>query len=596
MFHLEPMEEEAQSMRQKFVNDSLTVVDEMVSGFVGAFPHHYEAHPETNALLYRGRRKNKVALVTGGGSGHEPLFAGFVGKGLADAAVCGDMFTAPSPESIYLTAKAVESGSGVVFLYGTFPGDVMNFDIAEEHLRAEGIPVGHIRVYDDITSAPEARKVERRGVAGDVFLLRLAGAACDAGMDIDSILRLADNVNNRTWTIGVALTHSWNEQSGSIRSVTDNMTPCIEYGIGLHGERGILRTELQPVDQLVEKMYSQLQNEANMRPGDEVCVLVNGLGSISVMELAIVFQKVKKCIEKDQIRIFDADFNNYCASYVSNGFSITLVHVTQEDKAFFQNTCYTPYYDHRPEQSGPYPVFKNIDSTVAALGEKPMEAISYKRSHQKLSELDGLSLRDMMLSMADKLIEKEAYLSELDSLIGDGDHGICIANGMRKIKQCLMGMTSERDSLPEDILNMVGRTMYLVGGASGTFFGSMYIAAADTVKNKERIGVSDFSKMWESAAATVQKKGGARVGDKTLIDALIPAVLALKNATDKDICTALRQAKEAAKQGMLETKKMSAKFGRGKFLSERAMGCQDAGATTIWLMFESMHEFIQSTQ
>ncbi len=578
-------------MRQKFVNAPATVVSEMITGFVGAFPHHYELHPDTNALLFRGRRTNKVALVTGGGSGHEPLFAGFVGSGLADAAVCGDLYNAPSPESIYQTAKAVESGNGVVFLYGTFPGDILNFDIAEEQLRAEGIATGHIRVHDDITSAPVTRKKERRGVAGDVFLLRLAGAACDAGLSIPQIVDLAEEANDRVWSIGAAITHFWDVHPHALNTLPQNQVPCIEYGIGLHGEQGILRTEMQPANQLVDKMYSQLQDEAQLSPGDEVCVLVNGLGSISIMELAIIFQRVKKRLEDDGLRVLDADFNNYCASYTSNGFSITLLHTTAQMQQYLCRPCHTPFYTYQPGscRSYPAPPVKHTASPLITDREIPYTPVHRDPPHPRA--MDTLLLRDMMIHTAGQLIDAEAYLSELDSMIGDGDHGICIANGMRRIRQRLMAIPADRGTLPFEIFNIMGRTMLLVGGASGTFFGSMYNAAAETMKGKALIQVSDFAQMWEAAVFAIKKKGGAKEGDKTLIDALSPAVAALKDFQGRDYLTALQAAEEAAQVGMQHTKEMAAKFGRGKFLSERVLGCQDAGATTIWITFKSMREF-----
>lgn len=579
-------------MIKKFVNNPALVVEEMVEGFVEAFPYFYEKHPKVNGVLYRKRRKHKVALVTGGGSGHEPLFIGFVGKGLADAAVCGNLYNAPDSESIYQTAKAVESGKGVLLLYGTYPGDKINFDIAEEKLNAEGITARHICVHDDVTSAPIMKKVERRGIAGDVFMLRIVGAACDAGLGIDEIIRLAETVNDNMWSIGAAITQRWSEYLKKDKGFRHAAEESIEYGIGLHGERGILRTELQPVDQLVNKMYSQFMVEANLREDDEVCVLVNGLGSISIMELAIVFRRVKKLLAGDGFRLYDADINNYCSSYESHGFSITLFKINDELKKYYDAFAYSPYYSHR---------VGNYNSSRSALkvpaSPEPDEMtvrhsyVSAPKSVEPLMELDVLLLRDMMIQVADRLTAAEDYLSEIDSIIGDGDHGICIANGMRKGKCRLMDLTEK--NAPYEVCQIIGKSMLLfAGGASGVFFGSMYLAAAESMKGKDRITVADFAQMWNAALLAIEKKGGAHRGQKTLIDALAPAVDALAGHIEQDFSEALCFAEEAARQGMADTKNMTAKFGRGKFLSDRALGCQDAGATTIWLTFQSMREYV----
>lgn len=581
-------------MLKKFVNNPADIVEEMISGFVGAFPDFYEKHPTVNAVLYRKRRKDKVALVTGGGSGHEPLFAGFVGKGLADAAVCGYVYNAPDPESIYQTVKSVETGRGALLLYGTYPGDKMNFDIAEERLNREGIVTRHVCVHDDIVSAPAEKKEERRGLAGDVFLLRVVGAACDAGLDVDEIRRLAEIANDRTWSIDAAITTRLSDSLRNGPAMLESRMEHIEYGIGLHGERGILRTKLQPVDQMVDKMYAQLIDESGLKKGDEVCVLVNGLGAISLLELAIVFQRVKKLLEENGIRIYDADFNSYCASYTSNGFSITILQIDEQIKPYYSAACYSPFYSHEiAKQDGaagqdgpPAPVCVPASETL------PVEYVPAKRAGGNVFEITAMQLRDMMIHVADRLIAAEAYLSRLDSIVGDGDHGIRMAMGMRKAAQRLMGIPEEY--LPGEICQIIGKTMLLVGGASGVFFGSMFLAAAESLGDNRRIKVSDFADMWHTAQAAVEKKGGARRGEKTLIDALAPAADAMKEHEGCDYLTALRAAEIAAEGGMLETQKMVAKFGRGKFLSDRALGCQDAGATTVWIMFQGMREYMDN--
>lgn len=579
-------------MLKKFINDSSRMVEEMLEGLVDAFPHFYEQIADVNGVLHTNRRKNRVALVIGGGTGHEPMFAGFVGQGLADAAVCGNLYNAPDPDSIYKIAKTVENGRGVILMYGTYPGDILNFNIAEERLAAEGIAVRHIRVHDDVASAPVNRKEERRGIAGDVFMIRVLGAACDAGMDIEQIVKLGETINDHLWSIGVSFSEKQVSNPITEANLYEVGTPIIEYGIGLHGERGILRTQLEPVDQLVNQMYSHCIDEAGLKRGDEICVLVNGFGSISLMELGIVFKRVKELLKGDGFKLFDADINTYCASYEPHGFSITLMKMDDGIRKLYESACYSPFYSHQvvKRTANAHPEKKK-----KALAQYTMEiATDYRPVEKPLPDarqMDVLTTRDCMIHVAKCLIEREGYLSGLDLLCGDGDHGICIASGMRKALVRLKTITAE--NTPSDVYQAMGQTMLIaVGGASGAFFGSMFIAAADAVKDKKTISVNDFTTMWKEALCTAKKKGGAQPGDKTLVDALDPAVQFLVGCGDVSFAEAANGAQKAARLGAEATKNMRAKFGRGKFLSTRGLGCQDPGATTIWLILKSIASYL----
>lgn len=579
-------------MLKKFINDSSRMVEEMIEGLVDAFPHFYEPLADVNAVLYTNRRKDRVSLVIGGGTGHEPMFSGFVGQGLADAAVCGNLYNAPDPDSIYKAVKAVESGKGVILLYGTYPGDILNFNIAEERLAAEGITVRHIRVHDDVASAPANRKDERRGIAGDVFAIRVIGAACDAGLDIEDIVKLGNRLNNHLWSIGVSFSDKQMSNPINEANLYEVGEPVIEYGIGLHGERGILRTQLEPVDQLVNQMYSHCIDEAGLKREDEVCVLVNGFGAISLMELGIVFKRVKELLKGDGFKVFDADINTYCASYEPHGFSITLLRMDDSIRRFYEMACYSPFYSHRVEKRTPDAQQKEKKKSLPRLViDMPTDYRPAEKPLPDAKELDVLTTRDCMIHVAKRLIEREGYLSGLDQLCGDGDHGICIASGMRKALVRLKAISP--DNIPADVFQAMGQTMLIaVGGASGAFFGSMFIAAADAVKGRKTISVEDFADMWKEALLTAKKKGGAQPGDKTLVDALDPAVTYLKECGDIPFSKAVDGAQKAARIGAEDTKNMRAKFGRGKFLATRALGCQDPGATTIWLIFKSMADYL----
>jgi len=327
---------------KKIINNPDDIIEEMMSGFISGNARYYEKHPDVNGVLLKERRKNKVALVIGGGSGHEPMFSGFVGKGLADAAACGNIFASPDPNTVYETAKAVESGKGVLFVYGCYAGDNLNFDMGEEFLNDDDIKTAHVRVWDDVVSAPADRIEDRRGIAGDVFVVKIAGASCDAGLELEEVVRVTEKARNHTFSIGIATQPG--QLPGLDKPIIELGEGEIEYGMGIHGEPGIQRTTMRPADELVEILYKNLLEEADIKANDEVCVLINSLGSTTLLELSIVYRKVKELLLNDGIAVYDSDLNNYCTSQEMGGFSITLFKLDDELKKYYNAPCYSPYY------------------------------------------------------------------------------------------------------------------------------------------------------------------------------------------------------------------------------------------------------------
>jgi len=327
---------------KKIINESSNVVEEMLSGYLAAYSRYYERVPGQNAIVYKGRRKNKVALVIGGGSGHEPLFIGFVGKGLADAAAAGNIFAAPNPQLILETAQAVHEGKGVLFIYGCYAGDNMNFDMAEELCQFNDINTAHVRVWDDCASAPKERIEDRRGIAGDVYVIKIAGAACDAGLELDEVVRITEKARDNINTIGLATS------PGSIPGLNKPTFELgedeIEFGMGLHGEPGIERTKMKPARELVERMYREIKAEMNLKENDEVAVLINGLGSTTLLELNIVSYELSKLMQKDKLTVHDAEIKSYCTCQEMGGFSITILKLDDELKKYYDAPCFSPYY------------------------------------------------------------------------------------------------------------------------------------------------------------------------------------------------------------------------------------------------------------
>ncbi len=579
---------------KKIINDANDTVIEGLGGFVECYSRYYDRHPEVKGVIAKNRRRDKVALVVGGGSGHEPMFAGFVGKGLADAAACGNIFASPDPNTVYETANAVNEGKGILFVYGNYAGDNLNFDVAEEFLNDDGIPTAHVRVWDDVASAPIERIEDRRGIAGDVFVIKIAGAVCDSGLPLEKVVEITEKARDNTKSIGIAV--SPGQIPGLEKTTFELGEDEIEYGMGIHGEQGIQRTKMQSADILTEKLYKNLMNDARLEQGDEICVIINGLGSTTNIELAIVYRKIKRLLDKDGISVYDSDMNNFCTSQGMGGFSVTFMKLDDELKMFYDKPCYSPYY----AKGEVVAVKENMavrktdvhKTNKSHSGREIMSGMRVKKHDGVLKVLNAEQVKDMLIYIADKVIAKKSYLTEIDSAIGDGDHGIGMEGGMQKVKDSLLKL----DELTNvySVFETAGKAMLMsMGGASGVIFGSLYLAGAKEMEAKEELNGIDLAVMERKSLEAIKERGKAEIGDKTMVDALEPAVLAMEANKDKTLLEMLKAAEDAARQGVENSKEYVAKFGRAKSLMERAIGHQDAGATSVWLIVQGMREYVE---
>lgn len=323
----------------KLINAGDDAVDEMLDGVIAAHSRHLrrpDGAPRA-VIANHGPRKGKVALIIGGGSGHEPTFLGFVGEGLADAAAVGNVFASPPPQPIIDAAKAVDGGSGVLFMYGNYAGDVMNFDMAAEMLEMDGIEARTVLTTDDIASAPVDAKDTRRGVAGNVFIFKAAGAAADLGLSLDEVERIARHANSRTFTMGVALSGCSLPQTR--RPNFQLPAGEMEIGMGIHGEPGVRRGPLQSANDVADEIIDAILSEMKPLAGDEVAVLVNSLGSTPLMELYILYRRVAERLKAAKVNIHSSLVGPYCTSLEMAGASITVMHLDAELKRMLDHPC-----------------------------------------------------------------------------------------------------------------------------------------------------------------------------------------------------------------------------------------------------------------
>ena len=275
--------------------------------------------------------------MIGGGSGHEPTFVGFVGRGLADAAAVGNVFASPPPDPILECTHAVSGGAGVLYMYGNYAGDVMNFDMAAEMAAMEDIEVRTVLTTDDVASAPRDRRQSRRGVAGNFFIFKAAGAACDLMLPLDEVERVARKANDRTFTMGVALAPCSLPQTRrpNFEIGEDEM----EIGMGIHGEPGVARGPLKPADEIVDEMMDRILGEMAAAAGDRVAVLVNGLGSTPLMELYIMNRRVRQRLDAAGLGVHATWVGNWCTSLEMAGASVTCMHLDAELATMLDHPC-----------------------------------------------------------------------------------------------------------------------------------------------------------------------------------------------------------------------------------------------------------------
>ena len=316
---------------KKFINDPNKVVDEMLEGFLAAHHDMVEKLPTSRVVVRRGAPfKDKVGLVTGGGSGHKPAFIGYVGDGLVDAVAVGDIFSSPSAGQIYDAIKAVDSGKGVLCMLGNYSGDVMNFDMAAEMAREDGIKVEQVIVNDDVGSAPKDKMENRRGVVGEVILWKIAGAKAKEGASLEELKKTAEKAIFNTRSMGVAHSPCTVPTAGEPTfSLGENE---MEIGVGHHGEPGIKRMPMKSADETTLMLMEKILEDLPFTSGDEVVVNINGLGATPLLELYIIYRKVYQILKDTNIKVHRAYIGEYFTSLEMGGFSITLTKLDDELK------------------------------------------------------------------------------------------------------------------------------------------------------------------------------------------------------------------------------------------------------------------------
>ena len=327
---------------KKLINGVENIVDEMLDGMTAAYPQYVKRLEGLNVLVRAKGATPKVALVSGGGSGHEPSHGGFVGRGMLDGAVAGEVFTSPTPDQVYEAVKAVNGGKGVLLIIKNYTGDVMNFEMAEEMSADDGVRVEHVIVADDVAVENSTWTTGRRGIAGTVLVHKIAGACAESGAELSDVKRVAEKVIANVRSMGMAVNACTVPAAGkpSFELAEDE----IEIGIGIHGEPGTHREKISDVNNIADKLLEKIFAEGIYGEGDEVAVLVNGMGGTPLMELLVANKHVKNVVESRGLKVVKTLVGNYMTSLDMEGFSVTLLKLDDELKKYLDAPADTPAF------------------------------------------------------------------------------------------------------------------------------------------------------------------------------------------------------------------------------------------------------------
>ncbi len=329
---------------KKFLNDPVHFVDEMLEGIYKAHPAVTYAAGDLRCLVTSRLKPGKVGIATGGGSGHLPTFLGFVGDGMIDGAAVGGVFQSPSAEQMYQVTKHIDQGEGVLYVYGNYTGDIINFDMAAELADLDGIAVKQVVGNDDVASSIVGEEHKRRGVAGIFFIYKAAGAAAAEGHSLDEVSRIADKARLNTRTMGVALSSCVVPEIG--KATFSIGADEMEIGMGIHGEPGIVRKKLAPADAVVDEMMDRIFQETSYKSGDNVAVLINGLGGTPLEELYILFRRVAQLLETRGLNAKHVWVGEFATSMEMSGASISILHLDEELDLLMAAPANTPFFKH----------------------------------------------------------------------------------------------------------------------------------------------------------------------------------------------------------------------------------------------------------
>ncbi|MET3919346.1 dihydroxyacetone kinase subunit DhaL [Arthrobacter sp. UYEF20] len=568
-------------MTQIFDNPA-DFADEALDGFVAA-NRGYVARVDGGVVRSTEVPAGQVALVVGGGSGHYPAFAGLVGPGLAAGSACGNMFASPAAGQVYRVAKAANAGGGVLLSYGNYAGDVLHFGQAQLRLNAEGIETRTVLVTDDIASAPLDQIGKRRGIAGDLTVFKVAGAAAEAGLSLDDVERLAIRTNHRTRSLGVAFDGC--TLPGASEPLFRVPAGQMSLGLGIHGEPGISEHPMPTASELAELLVTKLLEDKPEDAGDRVVAIVNGLGTVKYDELFLLFGKVEKLLNKAGLTVVEPECGELVTSLDMSGLSLTLLWLDDEIEQYWAAPADTPAF--RKGNLAPR-ARRELAGTEEAAAEEIENATVASAEVGRLAA-------EVLAQVRDVVVEHEEELGNLDAIAGDGDHGIGMRRGVDAATAAGERHAAAGASVGR-VLTAAGEAWSeRAGGTSGALWGSAVIAAGLALGNRESYRAEDAVAAVNAFTNAITELGKAEPGDKTMVDALLPFRETFLNELDggASLGGALAAAASAATEAARQTADLRPLKGRARPLAEKSLGHPDPGAVSFGLITERIARHIK---
>jgi dihydroxyacetone kinase len=564
-------------------------MEDMLAGFTNLYPQYVTLVPG-GVVRSAEPKDGKVAVVVGGGSGHYPAFCGVVGEGFADGAVVGNIFTSPSADDAYNVAKAASAGGGVLFITGNYAGDVLNFNQATERLRAEGEDVLTLYVTDDVASAPKVDETKRRGIAGDFTVFKVAGAAGDAGYTLAEVERVARHANALTRTLGVAFAGC--TLPGAHKPLFTVPEGKMGLGLGIHGEPGISDEDLPTAAGLAKILVDGAAEELPTEYGKKVAVILNGLGATKYEELFVVWRSVAKLLAEMGYEVVDPEVGELVTSLDMAGCSLTLMVLDDELEGFWRAAADTPAFKkgtvgHAPGASTHR---REIKAGAAHADETgPLDASAAARSC-------AVRALAALVNIQATMVASEDELGRIDAVAGDGDHGRGMVKGINAAVDAAKAI-GERNGGAGSLLKAAGDSWASkAGGTSGVLWGAAVAkVGARLGDTAETITALDVAEAMRAGLDSITTMGKAKVGDKTMVDALVPFVetLAAAVGAGEELSPAWDKAVAVAQKAAEDTAPLRPMIGRARPLADKSVGTPDAGATSFAMAMAAVGEVLR---
>jgi len=548
--------------------------DDMLAGFTSAYARYVEKVPNASGVMRAGgARRGKVSVIIGGGCGHYPAFSGLVGAGLADGSVVGDIFTSPSTEQAYRVARVLDGDAGILFSFGNYAGDVMNFGVAQERLHAEGIECATVLVTDDVASADADAVDKRRGIAGNLVVFKAAGAAAARGATLTEVERVARKANSRTQTLGVAFAGcTFPGQSTPLFEVPAG---SLEVGLGIHGEPGIRTVDEMSARDLATTLVEPLLRERPPDATGRVAVLLNGLGSTKYEELFVLWKDILPALEDAGVEVVLPEVGEFVTSLDMAGCSLTLSWLDDELEELWRAPADTPAFRRGEVSSLPHFVPRCLPAS--ALQDVEPQVGEFSAESGRAAETARAAL-DRMLEV---VTEQEDELGRIDAVAGDGDHGTGMTRGLRAATEA-----AQVEGGVGSMLRAAGRGWAdKAGGTSGVLWGLFLESIGEDLGDSATPTAEGVVAAVQKGLDAMLRIGKAEVGDKTMLDAITPFVDALRDAVDHDrsLSAAWSEAADTATDAAQRTAELRPRIGRARPLAERSVGTPDPGAVSFAL-------------